>query len=73
MTDSAQTFEQPESFAFSSENVARVETIIAKYPEGWHASAVMPLLDLAQRQHDGWLPRAGEDWFMMCNTRGAIS
>ena len=58
MTDSAQTFEQPESFAFSSESVARVEAIIAKYPDGWQASAVMPLLDLAQRQHDGWLPRA---------------
>ena len=50
--------EQPASFAFAGENVARVKAIVAKYPEGRQASAVLPLLDLAQRQHDGWLPRA---------------
>src|SRR3546814_654809 len=31
---------------------------IAKYPAGRQQSAVMPLLDLAQRQHDNWLPQA---------------
>ena len=51
-------FEQPASFAFSSENEAKILEIIAKYPEGRQASAVMPLLDLAQRQSGGWLPRA---------------
>jgi NADH-quinone oxidoreductase E subunit len=35
---------------------------ISKYPEGRQASAVMALLDLAQRQHDGWLPRAAMDY-----------
>ena len=55
------TFEQPESFAFSSENGDAVQTVLAKYPDGWKESAVMPLLDLAQRQHDGWLPRAAMD------------
>jgi NADH-quinone oxidoreductase E subunit len=49
---------QPGSFAFTPANVKKAEAIIAKYPEGRQASAVMPLLDLAQRQHDGWLPRA---------------
>ena len=34
---------------------------IAKYPAGRQASAVLPLLDLAQRQHGGWLPRAAMD------------
>ena len=34
---------------------------IAKYPPGRQASAVLPLLDLAQRQHDNWLPRAAMD------------
>ncbi len=35
---------------------------IAKYPPGRQASAVLPLLDLAQRQHGGWLPRAAMDY-----------
>jgi len=51
-------FEQPASFVFTSENEAKIHSIIAKYPEGRQASAVMPLLDLAQRQSGGWLPRA---------------
>ncbi|MEQ8193082.1 MAG: NADH-quinone oxidoreductase subunit NuoE, partial [Rhodospirillales bacterium] len=53
--------QQPESFAFTPENLERAEAIIGKYPAGRQASAVMPLLDLAQRQHDGWLPRAAMD------------
>ena len=48
--------EQPESFAFTKENEAEIKRIIAKYPKGRQASAVMPLLDLAQRQHDNWIP-----------------
>lgn len=51
-------FEQPADFAFTAENVEKANAIIAKYPEGRQASACMPLLDLAQRQHQGWLPRA---------------
>ncbi len=51
-------FEQPASFTFSGENETKIKAIIAKYPAGRQQSAVMPLLDLAQRQHDGWLPRA---------------
>lgn len=47
-----------ESFAFTPENRAEVEAVIAKYPPGRQASAVLPLLDLAQRQTGGWLPRA---------------
>jgi NADH-quinone oxidoreductase subunit E len=49
---------QPESFAFSDENRAAADAIIAKYPKGRQRSAVLPLLDLAQRQSGGWLPRA---------------
>ena len=49
---------QPESFEFTAENLATVRQHIDKYPDGRQASAVMPLLDLAQRQHDGWLPQA---------------
>jgi len=48
--------DQPESFAFTAENEKEIKRIIAKYPKGRQASAVMPLLDLAQRQHDNWIP-----------------
>jgi NADH-quinone oxidoreductase subunit E len=54
--------QQPASFAFSSENAEKAKAVIAKYPEGRQASAVMPLLDLAQRQNDGWLPRAAIEY-----------
>ena len=60
MTD-AHTARQPETFAFSSENADKAKAIIAKYPPRFQASAVMPLLDLAQRQNDGWLPKAAMD------------
>lgn len=53
---------QPDSFVFSAPNLKRAREIIAKYPSGKQASAVMPLLDLAQRQHDNWLPRAAMDY-----------
>ena len=54
-------FEQPESFEFTPENLAQAEAHIAKYPPGRQHSAVLPLLDLAQRQSGGWLPRAAMD------------
>ncbi len=47
---------QPESFAFSVENAAWAKQQIEKYPEGRQASAVIPLLWQAQKQHGGWLP-----------------
>ncbi len=50
--------DQPQTFAFTDENRAAADAIIAKYPEGRAQSAVLPLLDVAQRQADGWLPRA---------------
>ena len=50
------------SFEFSPEYKAKADKHIAKYPDGRQKSAVMPLLDLAQRQvgeetnTQGWLP-----------------
>ena len=44
-------------FAFTPDYRAQADAIIAKYPAGRQQSAVMPLLDLAQRQNDGWLSR----------------
>jgi len=57
----ARAFVQPETFEFIPENLDRAREHIAKYPPGRQASAVLPLLDLAQRQHGGWLPRAAMD------------
>jgi NADH dehydrogenase (ubiquinone) flavoprotein 2 len=61
---------QPESFSFKDKK--KVADIIALYPKGRQKSAVMPLLDLAQRQtaeegakadpvYGGWIPRAAMD------------
>jgi NADH-quinone oxidoreductase E subunit len=55
-------FEQPATFEFTPENLEKAKYHIAKYPEGRQASAVLPLLDLAQRQHDNWLPKAAMDY-----------
>jgi NADH-quinone oxidoreductase subunit E len=49
--------EQPEHFEFTPENLEKARVHIAKYPPGRQQSAVLPLLDLAQRQH-GWVPIA---------------
>jgi NADH-quinone oxidoreductase subunit E len=49
-------------FAWDPDNAKAAAAIIAKYPEGRQQSAVIPLLDLAQRQvgdmtnTQGWLP-----------------
>lgn len=49
-------------FAFTPENSKRAEAIIAKYPAGRQHSAVIPLLDIAQRQNGGWLSRAAIEY-----------
>ena len=46
---------QPDSFAFTQENMDWAATQIAKYPEGRQASAILPLLWQAQKQGEGWL------------------
>jgi NADH-quinone oxidoreductase E subunit len=51
---------QPANFAFTPENRTEADRIVAKYPAGRQASAVLPLLYLAQRQV-GWVPRAAMD------------
>ena len=61
MTGSHQDINQPETFEFDAGNLELADSFIAKYPEGWQASAVMPILDLAQRQSGGWLPKAAMD------------
>ncbi|HHN67556.1 MAG TPA: NADH-quinone oxidoreductase subunit NuoE [Thermopetrobacter sp.] len=45
--------EQPDSFAFTEENLRWAKKVIARYPKGREASAVIPLLWRAQEQ-EGW-------------------
>lgn len=63
---------QPKEFEFTKANLKKIDAIIAKYPKGKQQSAVMPMLDLAQRQvgeegakakpvYGGWIPRAAMD------------
>ena len=50
--------EQPKEFKFSTENLKKVEEILKRYPDKNRKSAVMPLLYLAQRQNENWIPLA---------------
>jgi len=59
-------FEQPTHFAFDAESEAEIPTILAKYPHGRQASAVIPLLYVAQKQMQRsagsrWVPRVAMD------------
>ena len=49
---------QPKAFEFDESNLLKARDVIANYPPGKQASAIMPLFDIAQRQHAGWLPIA---------------
>ena len=62
MNNSKQDPHELEGFIFSEDTLAAANAEISKYPEGRQASAVMPLLDLAQRQCNGWLPRVAMDY-----------
>ena len=46
-----------EIFNWSEENFLKVRKIIDKYPSGKQQSAVIPVLDLAQRQNKGFLTK----------------
>jgi len=48
-------------FDFTLENYKIVNTILAKYPKNYAQSAIIPLLDLAQRQCGNFLPVAAMD------------
>lgn len=41
---------------FSPANITKAKEIMSHYPSNYQQSAVIPLLDLAQQQHGGWLP-----------------
>ena len=50
--------EQPSDFEFNKKNLDDAQKIIKNYPDGKQQSAVMPLLYLAQKQNDNWIPLA---------------
>ena len=57
---------EPTSFTFDAASLAQIETVIARYPAGKQASAVMPLLYIAQKQMgrltgSAWVPRIAMD------------
>ncbi|KAH9623073.1 hypothetical protein KSS87_001166 [Heliosperma pusillum] len=41
---------------FSETNQQKASELLTHYPSNYKQSAVIPLLDLAQQQHGGWLP-----------------
>ena len=43
------------SFKFNGESQKLAKIALAKYPDDRKHSAVMPFLDIAQRQNDNWL------------------
>ena len=45
------------NFEWSKDNFNKITNILKKYPSAKIQSAVIPLLDLAQRQNNGWLSK----------------
>jgi len=62
LPDTPEIRERWGSFAWTKENEAQAKLVIGRYPPGRQHSAIIPLLDLAQRQigaetgTQGWLP-----------------
>jgi NADH-quinone oxidoreductase subunit E len=62
LPDEAETRARWGAFAWTDENAAKQVEVIGRYPPGRQHSAILPLLDLAQRQvgaetrTQGWLP-----------------
>ncbi len=47
---------------FSDASLAKVKEIIARYPEGRHKSALLPVLHMAQAEFGGWLSTETMDY-----------
>jgi NADH-quinone oxidoreductase subunit E len=62
LADAPELRERWGSFAWTKQNAERAKLLVGRYPPGRQASAIIPLLDLAQRQigaetgTQGWLP-----------------
>jgi NADH-quinone oxidoreductase subunit E len=51
-----------ENFVFNEKNLDLATKMLAKYPTGKRQSALVPLLDLAQRQNNGWLSESAIEY-----------
>lgn len=49
--------QQPDSFAFSPENLEWAKAAVRKFPDGKAAAAVLPVLWRAQEQNGGWISK----------------
>ena len=49
---------QPSNFEFNKKNLDEIDIILKRYPKKNKKSAVMPLLYLAQKQNNNWIPLA---------------
>ena len=50
---------------FSDEKLKKVDEIVARYPQGKHKSALLPVLHLAQDEFGGWLSAETMDYVAM--------
>jgi len=50
------------SLSFSDEKLKEVQSIVARYPQGKHKSALIPVLHLAQEEFGGWLSTETMDY-----------
>ena len=50
------------TLSFTAEKLARVQELIARYPEGKQKSAILPILHLAQDHFGGWLSTETMDY-----------
>ena len=51
-----------DTFIFNAESLEKAKFALRKYPNGRKQSAVMSLLDIAQRQNDGWLSKSAIEY-----------
>lgn len=52
-------YNNPETpFEFNDSSMAEIKELLSKYPGNYKQSAVIPMLWIAQKQNDGWLPLA---------------
>lgn len=57
MSLSSRLHRKGEPFIFSPESEKKIQDLRSKYPKGCEQSAVIPVLDVAQRQNGGWLSK----------------
>ena len=50
--------DQPKEFVFNDKSLIAANKAISNYPKNKQKSAVMPLLYIAQKQNDNWIPLA---------------